>query len=190
MRFLVILALLLPLPAMAQGWIDYERVLADNAAKVVTETAANGAMLRSIDFGNGVTVVCEGPEGGAKCFGTDNSPAGAVGCALMIAAELQAKIRNCTALGTPEQRSAMEALYNKVGQFVATNAVPSRNWIEMRAELDTGLDIAQSADQCTADTNPAGDVIGMLNALTTPDAGLMIDQGLATPRLPVSDPCL
>jgi hypothetical protein len=193
-----ILAVLLSTgPVWAEPWIDYELLLRQNADKVVTTTDASGKVTRQIDFGNGVTVTCS-DEG---CVGVDMN--GAVGCAWSIYSSLLAVAEVCS---IPKERTATLAeMQGLMTEFVARNAVPPRTTAEIEAFHRQEVELYRNGDgeegplNCAEATGPDSDVMLMIDGLSAqlsgeidPDEDDAFDPEafLATPRLPVMNPCL
>jgi hypothetical protein len=183
----VLMVALMAPPAMAQGWIDYDLLMQENAARVVTETAADGAVIRTLDMGDGVVVVCDAQG----CTGMDTGPQGAAGCTFAIVSSLRDAIVACPALGTAAQQARIMDLYASIGAFVAANAVPPRSWDGLRRMMEdaSAPGIGRMRGQCAAVTAGNSDVAMMLGALagSTDDA---LDPATWAPRLPVMNPCL
>jgi hypothetical protein len=178
--------------ATAQSLIDYDLLFHQNADKVVTETDAEGNISRSLDLGDGVAVNCT--EDG--CVGMDMN--GATGCYWSILTELRAISEMCS-LSAGGQTKRLIELHGKVSAHVAANAVPPRSasevegWYLDRAaalRAEAGNDLTAS---CAAILDPASDVMQMLERITAPISAVEaaeMNEFLATPRLPVMNPCL
>ena len=175
--------------ATAQSLIDYDLLLQQNADKVVTETDAEGSISRSLDLGDGVAVNCT--EDG--CVGMDMN--GAMGCFWSILAELRAIDEICD-LQEEEQTERLIELHGMVSAHVAANAVPPRPASEVEAWFrDRAAALRDEAGDdltavCAARRDPASDIMQMLELITAPEVAAAMDKSLATPRLPVMNPCL
>jgi hypothetical protein len=185
-----VLALLITLgPASAEAWIDYELLFRQHADKVVVTTNSSGEETRTIDFGDGVTVSCS-TQG---CFGMDQN--GAMGCAWMIYSAVLAVAEVCE---MPDARTGqIEEMFDLYTGFVARNAVPPRSVAEIesyhQSEVDAyRLGVGDEPPLNCAEVTAAGsDVMMMIDNLTS--QGIDLDaaaKALATPRLPVMNPCL
>lgn len=189
MRLLVLM--LMASPTAAQDLVDFDLLLQQNADRVVVTTDAAGLETRTLEMPGGVIVSCT-DEG---CAGMDMSAAGAVGCVWSTAMGLRAVAEVC---GMPEEtRAQVGEVHDRLTAFAAKNAVPPRGSEEMdgyyldmvaryRGEGDGGVPLA-----CEALVGPDSNVQQMIDALVSPsgDAGYDLDALLATPRLPVMNPC-
>lgn len=175
----------------AEPWIDYARLLEENSSRVITTIDESGQVTRQIDFGDGVVVTCT-KDG---CVGMDMN--GAVGCAWSIYSALRAVAEVCN---IPEERMAgLVAAHRRLTTFVATNAVPPRSEAEIEGYHRREVELyrtGQGADgplDCAEATAPGSDVMLMLEGVTgqlANEATSEIDTLLASPRLPVMNPCL
>lgn len=173
-------------PAGAEPWIDYDLLLDRHRDEVVTGTDAGGRAVRTLQLGT-VTVTC---VQGAGCQGVDRD--GAVGCLFSVVAELRAATAMCR-LGVPDaDRKALDRLYNRVGSYVAANAVPPMAWGNLEGyagSLSTpdrkGI-VRMSGADCEAAAAMAG---AILPALRSSEAAAELDRILSAPRLPVMNPC-
>jgi hypothetical protein len=175
-------------PCWADPWIDYDLLLEQNADKVVVSTDATGAVTRNIDFGNGVTVTCT-DQG---CVGIDRN--GAVGCAWAIFSELLAVAEVCEL--PPERTASMTGLHRLQSAFIARNAIPPRSLAEVEA-VHQGVvaryraDLETNPQACKELLAPEADMTMMLDGIAAQAVDLDVAaQAMATPRLPVMNPCL
>lgn len=173
----------------AEPWIDYDLLMQQNADKVVTETAPDGSVTRTLDMGNGVSVSCSADG----CMGMDMSEGGAMGCTFAILVDLQTVARACTGILTPEKQTAFDQLYEKVGRFIAENAVPPRPFETLTADMDGQISKAMAEytpEACAIAAEEGSDVRLFLDMFTAPETLTGFDAVLATSRLPVINPCL
>ncbi len=179
--------LMLAAPCWAEPWIDYDLLFQQNADKVVVRTDALGETTRQIDFDNGVSVSCS-DQG---CVGLDQN--GAIGCVWSIYSSLLAVAEVC---GIPKERTANIAEYHRLlTTFVARNAVPPRSLAEIEALHQSEVDHYRRGGDgpldCAAALAPDSDVGMMLDGLMSQEVDLdAATKALATPRLPVMNPCL
>lgn len=189
MKFLWV-PVLLASPAAAQGLIDYDLLMAQNADRVVVQTDSAGRETRVLDMGDGVTVTCDA-EG---CVGMDMTDKGALGCTFSIVTELRAFAEVCNWPLTEAESAALTDGFDRIGAVVAANAVPRRpasfphEVLETtRNRLRAGLG-ADPVAACAAEAE--GDVGQMLRAIVQ---GWQAGEGKVDPadsRLPVMNPCL
>jgi hypothetical protein len=174
-------------PCWAEPWLDYELLLEQNADKVVISTDASGAVTRHLDLGDGVTVSCS--EQG--CIGMDQKVA--FGCLWSVYASLLASAEVC---GIPEARTTKMTDYHRLlTAFVARNAVPTRSVAEIETIYrDLYVDRYRKSDgpvDCAKVLAPDSDVMALIDDLSSSQLDReAIEAGLATPRLPVMNPCL
>jgi hypothetical protein len=183
-------------PCRADPWIDYDLLLEQNAEKVVVSTDASGSVTRSLDLGDGVTVSCS-DQG---CVGMDQT--GAVGCVWSIYSELLAVAEVCEI--PAERTESVSAHFGLLTAFVARNALPPRSVAEIEAVHQGQINLYRNGIgggplDCGEATRPDSDVMLMLDGLSDQvSAGTVADEDeafdpeafLATPRLPVMNPCL
>lgn len=189
MRRLASAVLLVLLAGRASGepWIDYELVLEQNASKVVKSKDDRGRLVRSIDFGDSLTVRCTGQSGHAACFGMDRSQKGGTGCLFVILHDLQDIARDCPGIVTAPERDRIEEFYEMVGTYVADNAVPRMGWSELRDKM-ASVGAGQTKPQCESVSDP--EMVVWIQQLVAP-ANLEAFKNADRPsRLPVTNPCL
>lgn len=168
-------------PAAADPWIDYELVMEQNADRVVTETLADGTLLRTLDLDDGTRIRCT-PD---RCFGVNDS--GAPACLLEMIASTYVMAQACPwsfATGNPSDLARrIEAL----GRHIAANAVPPRDWaVEGPVYMAR---IRERYDRPGVCDISAGHRF-FLDHLASPAMDATIAAMTATPRLPVWNPCL
>ena len=144
--------------------------------KFVDGTDPYGRPARVFNMGDGVVVTC-GEDG---CAGEDDHP---VACDMSYTSALVAMVRLCPDLGTPDERAALEAIWDRLGNFVYANGLPQRRWDDVEplydaAILDPGY--ASVADECE---------VTDLSIVTEPGFLERLDGALARPRLPVYGQC-
>jgi hypothetical protein len=114
-------------------------------------------------------------------IGIDQSDAGAVGCMAGIYGELQRLQTHCPESFTPEQSETLTEVLGRIADFYVANAVPQTTREEMLAELPKDPLV------CSEVTD---DFIQFRDQMLSPDMTPIIDELLAEPRLPVTNPCL
>jgi len=174
--------------ASAEDWIDYELLMERYAADVAVTADAMGREVRRLDLGEGVIAVCDS----SGCWGSD--PSG-IGCGFALVVEVRRALRSCPAFGTAEERRAIETLFDRLGEFVYLNGVPSRPWSEVRPQYDTLEQVepwARQAPDCRsiAAQGPSGDYAQMLRNLAAAGLAPDLDKVLARPRITFINPCL
>lgn len=194
-----LLALLLAGPAAAQDLINYDLLLDQNRDRVVTTTDASGADTRTLDMENGVVVTCTDGD----CVGVD-SGAGAVGCVWNLVSHLRAVAEICNFSG--DGRDSIETVYDRLESFVAENAVPPRSPKDLEVFYRQRVNVYRFGDDghkpmdCTYEVSMGSGLMIIYQFLTTPPAATNapvreahesfdLDAFLATPRLPVMNPC-
>ena len=196
-------ALLAPLlagPAAAQDLINYDLLLDQNRDRVVTTTDASGADTRTLDMGNGVVVTCTDDD----CVGVD-SGAGAVGCVWNLVSHLRAVAEICNF--SDDGRDSIKTVYDRLEIFVAENAVPPRSpkdlevFYRQRVSVYSFGDDGRKPMDCTDEVSMDSGFPIIFQFFTAPspatnapvredDEAFDLDAFLATPRLPVMNPCL
>lgn len=177
-------------PATAQDWIDFDLLMQQNTDRMVMSSDGLGRETRTLDMGDGVSVVCDD----RGCTGFDNSANGAIGCTFSIYTEIAAFAEACEVPLTAERSAVLDGAFRDIGAFIARNAVPPRSEDypqDLLARRVTALKakIAGSGEDICA--KPFEGDHGMLLSaiIANPDpAGLQ--KILSTPRLPVMNPCL
>lgn len=170
-------------PVMAEPAFpfDPDRLFADHAALV--EHLPDGS--ERLQMPGGVEVTRR--DGDISAI--DGSGKGAVGCMLLLLAELEAALRLCDPHPGPEL-SEMQKRLAQVITFSAKNAYPPISENDLRALLSRQL-AARPAGFCAAFT-PENDLdlerikADFLRDMTPSS----LNAALETPRLPVINPCL
>lgn len=177
---------IVPVAAAAEPWIDYDLLMQQQADKVVVTTGADGET-RTLDMGNGVVVTCTDDS----CTGTDRN--GAVGCVWTIYSSLLALAEICAV--PADQTERLRDVYGKLADFVAANAVPPRSTDDIDVlhrqrieDFRAGKGPTGPID-CAEILSPESDVMMMVDMMRSDSSGYP-DEVLATPRLPVMQPCL
>ncbi|WP_102110369.1 hypothetical protein [Oceaniglobus roseus] len=174
--------------------VDFAALFRDKAELVEDRTKPDGPGTRVLQLGP-VTVTELQNENATEYLATDTSPEGAVGCLLRILAELR-QVEPCGEVMSPDQAEAIEGAFGRVLSFYVANTWPPVPEAE-RAEAVNA--ILADYDRTRA---PAEEVCPTLDAATLSEASRMagaisdgikkgaVEQMLATPRLPVTNPCL
>lgn len=179
----IVLALLAS-PAMGQDRviIDYEALFRDKAAEVVTSNEG-GTTVETLSLPNGVVV----QRGNNGIVAMDRGDGGAVGCMFMIYVDLGGALQACPALGTPEERTRHADYMSRINAFVAANAYPTMTVPEVEGVVRS---MQARADAPTCARFEDDDMIGFIANFLSAEIGPGLDKSLATPRLPVNNPCL
>ena len=185
MRLAVLSLIASAAPALSEPWIDYALLMQQHADDVITRTAANGQVIRSLSLAEGLTVTCTDND----CYGMDMQDQ--TGCLMLILHELQNISHVCPTQISDDQQGRLDRIYNYIGTFVAANAVPVTDWPSLQAVLEAGTPATPMTDaECSAFEGPQSDVIRMMQALTDEAMLAELDGRQAIPRLPVANPCL
>ncbi|MFN3847349.1 MAG: hypothetical protein ACK4RZ_16240 [Paracoccaceae bacterium] len=156
---------------------DPDRLFADHASQLTLRDDGTEVL----NMPGGVTVTRNGARIRA------NDPSGAVGCALMMWHDLRDIAKACVGL-TPQEEQIADAYVDRILRFVAQNAYPP-----MEPEALRGL-LAKLArpitPQMCAQARAEGWMDRSVRQLVDPATERQMDKLLATPRLPVMNPCL
>ncbi len=183
MKYLI-LAAFLPCAAMADGLsTDFDKIYADNADLVEQTDGGQSLELPS--------KIILGRNAEGDYLGLDGSPHGAMGCILQLTVQSAVVTQLCPQSASEEQKTRLMSNIDRIADFYAANNVPMRPVEEVRAGIDSAmasLSDRLSSLECKKDE---------LSAFEEFLAGLVNDQSqerlaasLATPRLPVTQPCL
>ncbi|NOX72609.1 MAG: hypothetical protein GXP03_02935 [Alphaproteobacteria bacterium] len=129
----------------------------------------------------------------AVYISTDQSKYGAVGCYLGVVIEMQVAIDKCPKFGTKLQHQRLMETLVRLSKFYAQNTVPAVDPQLFLKKLNEGRQVklkasTMSAQNCrTLVENKKR--VQFLNAFTDEKAQKWLDGSLATPRLPVINPC-
>ncbi len=117
-------------PAVADPLVDLPMLFSQHADKVVVKD--NGTTVyHELSLGDGVVTRCKG-DGFDDCVSIDSNSGGATtDCALVYAARTLLLTRNCQ-IGGAGPRFMLEKVMNQLGEHVALNAVPPRDWPALR----------------------------------------------------------
>jgi hypothetical protein len=117
--------------AKADALIDY-RVLFETHAEAVVVTDNGGLVYRNLDLGDGIISRCKGADGYDDCVSIIIAEdAVAPDCLLASTAYALILTQRCET-GTAVQRQMLEKSFEGLGQTVARNAAPARDWAELR----------------------------------------------------------
>lgn len=187
MRVSGIVCFLLCGPALAEPWIDYERLFESYSDKIITSSDAQGETVRSIDFGDGLRVSCTGPPGKADCVGADTSRKGGMGCMFVFLDEIWRAVRNCDGLATAAERERLEQAYDLVGTYIAANAVPPTGWQDLRVVMDN---LSEPWNEARCDRVREEGISEAIEELAAPTTLEALTGAAIESRLPVVNPCL
>ena len=117
-------------PVMAEPLVDLPALFKQHADKVVVKD--NGTtVFHELSLGDGVVTRCKG-DGFEDCVSVDaNSKGGTTDCALVGAMRTLLMTRSC-GIGSASQRFMLEKVIGELGEHVARNAVPPRDWMDLR----------------------------------------------------------
>jgi len=201
-RVLLLALVLMASPVAAQQLIDYELLFAQNADRVVTTTDVEGGVHRTLRMPGEVTLTCSSDG----CHGWDMGAEGPVGCIWDLAMALRAVAEVCAF--PSDTQEGLAVVHGRLSAFVAENAVPPRPVTDLEAfYLDQVAayrdgDAHEEALDCDSVSRQESDVgimiAAMIAALLAQPSPLAkfeeadtfdLDALLATPRLPVMQPC-
>jgi hypothetical protein len=118
--------------ASAEPLVDVALLFNQHADKIVVKDS-DGLVSRQVALGDGVVVRCKGKEGFDDCTSIDtNDRGGTTDCALVSAARTLLIAQDCK-VGGAGQRFMLDKVINQLGEHVARNAVPPRDWTALRA---------------------------------------------------------
>jgi hypothetical protein len=126
MRGLLVASLLSASSAIADPLVDLPTLFQLHADKVIRKD--NGStVFRELSLNDGVVTRCKG-EGFDDCNSIDtNDRGGTTDCALLYATRTLMLTRQCQ-IGGAASRFMLEKVLNDLGEHVARNAVPPRDW--------------------------------------------------------------
>jgi hypothetical protein len=116
-------------PVLADPLVDLPTLFSQHADKVVVKD--NGTtVFYELSLDDGVVTRCKG-DGFDDCVSIDANNRGATtDCALVYAARTLLLTRSCQ-IGGAGQRFMLEKIMNQLGEHVAQNAVPPRDWPDL-----------------------------------------------------------
>lgn len=161
------------------GANDYDALFEAHADKINVDAA--GA--RALELDTGVTIY-ESVVGEERLYaGVDLNNGGAVGCLASLFIEVAAMAAACP----DEVKAPAPEHIDQLLTYYAANSYPPADltWVQDRFNVLVG----QARDQLTQ-CGLEEDVILFSEILTGERTGPLLDDTLATPRLPVSNPCL
>ena len=160
------------------GVNDYETMFETHADQLLTD--AGGA--RVLELPEGVAIY-ETLNGAERLYaGVDMSEGGPVGCLASIYIQIMGYSQACPDLVAPVD----EAQLGRLLTFYGANAVPAVEPADLRERFDA--EVALNRDQITQCTKTHG-VVEVAAFFQGEKGDALLDQVLATPRLPVSNPC-
>ncbi|PTW57632.1 hypothetical protein C8N35_110111 [Breoghania corrubedonensis] len=176
--FLFLVAFVFPASADPLRLIDYAALFEKYSDRIVRN--ADGT--KSVTLPDGVEII----DTGDGYFGHD--PKGAVGCVAMLFIEIEAAGKRCPDLMDDKQATGFEANKAKLLSYYASNAFPPVP-VERAAENYGAIvsTVAARKKQKACDAASLDGVRTFLPGLLDVEA---LETLLATPRLPVMDPCL
>lgn len=128
-------------PVLADPLVDLPTLFSQHADRVVVKD--NGSTVyHELSLGDGLVTRCKG-DGFNDCVSIDANGGGATtDCALVYAARTLLLTRRCQ-IGGAGPRFMLEGVMNQLGEHVAQNAVPPRDWSALRGVV---MDRAQVED--------------------------------------------
>ena len=127
----VLVAALMAGPAIAEPLVELPALFQQHADKVVVKD--NGSTVyRELSLGDGVVTRCKG-EGYDDCVSIDaNNRGGTTDCALFYGTRTLLLTHECK-IGGAASRFMLEKVLGELGEHVARNAVPQRDWPTLQA---------------------------------------------------------
>jgi hypothetical protein len=169
---------------MADGLsTDFDQIYLDNAEKV--ETIDGG---QSLELETKI-IISRNPDG--KYLALDGSPHGPIGCVLQLTVQSTAVVQLCPDSATAEQKATLTSNLDRIADFYALNNVPARPVEEVKAGIDDALGALTTrlaSLECKVDE--IDKFKQFLGGLINDDTQQELSASLATPRLPVVQPCL
>lgn len=170
-------------PVCGQGILENDYALIFDADKESIIAEGNSERL---DLPGGVVVLRQKTSDGMDYTAMDLSEGGAVGCMLGILMDFNRVATLCNGAMSSEQIAHLNAGLDRVSLFVAQNRVPQVSVGSVRSAIAayarSGNDICERAEDA--------DFKDFYSAVLTPRLDDALDEMLATPRLPVINPCL
>jgi hypothetical protein len=200
-RSLVAFVLLLAIPAFSVGANEISEAgpIRDQYKNLARTTPwkmrSDGSESRTLDFGNGVTIVEERGEGRSGSSGWDRSGAGAVLCAWEIYVLVHALAEVCPGVDA-DLNEALKIAVDRINHFIVENSIHPVTSDEVNAavvrkkaralfSLPTD-DPARLLELCRkSDFSPYPK-----KPVSRTEGSQSVDELLAIPRPPVMNPCL
>ncbi|MEP4196656.1 MAG: hypothetical protein ABJL99_13585 [Aliishimia sp.] len=185
MRFLgyFFLSLLMSGPVFADHeWAQFFET--PNAA-IERGTDATGRATETVRLPGDVQILRRKDDAGWRYTGVDFSDNGAVGCVALILVEFQRIATKCDGSTTVEQTKNLRGKLERMATFYEENAVPAKTAAAFMA--DTQAEIDNKGPFVCADISP--DILVLRDSILAPDSAFSMDDLLAVPRLPVTNPC-
>jgi hypothetical protein len=185
--------LIVPSLAWAEGFpgdmIDFDLLMRENADQVVVTTDGLGRPIRRLELGDGQRIECSDTE----CSGYDLH--NATGCTWKWLSYWRATVEFCE-FPKSAATEALEKVQSRYANHIAENAVPPRSNDEIEIRyllmleefLDSDSDAV--AEICSDANYSSGEIAAVLALFSDPEAMAVVEATLATPRLPMFEPCL
>jgi TATA-binding protein-associated factor Taf7 len=177
------------------GAIDFELLFRIHADKIEIVPNSDASIQSTQELVLPGPVVVRKVWRGSRAvyISTDQSKYGAVGCYLGIVVEMQVAIDRCPKFGTKQQQQSLLETLIRVSKFYAQNTVPVVDPQLFLKKLNEGRQVKLRASTMSAQSCQAilenTKAVQFLNAFTDEKAQKWLDGSLATPRLPVINPC-
>ncbi|MCB6179160.1 hypothetical protein LHP98_13625 [Rhodobacter sp. Har01] len=178
--------LLSALPSLsgAEPLVDLALLFDQHANRVVV-TTNGGLTYRNLDLGDGVHTRCKGETGHDACVSIDiNGRGETTDCILSSVAYTLLLARKCE-VGGAARRFVVESVFDDVGEHVARNAVPPRDWADLRPRVLERVAASLPAD-CSQMDDSSRDFLEYRMRLDRLKTALL---AVEKPRLPVGQ-CL
>ncbi|MEJ6396873.1 hypothetical protein [Yoonia sp. 208BN28-4] len=161
------------------GLNDYDALFAANADAI--EELANGAEAIALEGG----IFVSRQDGDVVTL--DQSEGGAVGCFVSILAQVDSYVATCDVTLEADKAARLERFRTSALTFYGQNTSPQATPEAVRTSYDALRDASpyNSGDFCDAEGNIAAFIPSFLGDSTDE----VVDQMIAVPRLPASNPC-
>lgn len=182
MKWMITAAMLLAGAAQADvlGLTDYDAIF-----------AAEGAVMQTLDDGSSVVALPENVQimrSDRGITSVDAGPLGALGCFVNVLSNVAAFEVACGGLLDDADRARMDTMLDQIMPFYAANVVPPTTADIAREKFDALIvqEAATAANYCemTDETRT------FLRSVVSDNTAQMVQQMLAVPRFPASNPCL
>jgi hypothetical protein len=188
-----LVALLIPGSAFAQEYlgddlIDFERLLRENADRVVETTTMAGDPARTVDLGDGQKITCSD----MGCDG--DGPNAGLGCEWEWLTIARGTALACSAPASPGL-TALEEIHHRMSAHVARNAYPPREAGEVEGRYQRVIDAIMAwpkdeiAASCAEGLSPNGMIRATISAMSEPETVAAIESRLHSAGLPFVGHC-
>lgn len=181
MRIWVLVASILAQPCMADplGANDYPALFAAHQDSV--STLDNGQ--RKLTIPPDISIIETTRNGQTAYTGMDRSKGGALGCMVLLIADITAVLRKCPSMGVPIRNDQLSSLMT----FYAANSAPPSDPQTLRERFEA---LVTSYSQDIPNCDLPSETQQFVSAFSVDAIDVMLNAATEKPRLPVSNPCL